>query len=158
MEIPISKGQIYFNGIKYTKAGQDMFVRLMVQTPSDINTLRYYVEHILIPQVISDPKLVDNKFLKNMSFGEKAGVPFWKPTLNMSTIGQSVKTQAQYEELLNDFEKLYDVKIAGIRFVDWLYLYNMIVHQDKMGSNTFTRFFEGLVGRGVESLAFEYSE
>lgn len=34
----------------------------------------------------------------------------------------------------------------------------MIVHQDKMGSNTFTRFFEGLVGRGVESYAYDYSK
>lgn len=95
-----------------------MSVGILVQTPSDINTLRYYIEHILIPQVIANPRLSDNKFLQNLSFGEKAGVPFWKPTLNMSTIGQSVKTQTQYEELLNDFEKLYDVKIAGIRFVD----------------------------------------
>lgn len=158
LAIPVLKGQVYWNGSRYVKAEKDMSEKILVQTPSDINTLRYYIEQILIPAVIADPKLADNKFLQNMSFGEKAGVPFWKPALNMSTIGQSVKTQAQYEELLNDFEKLYDVKISGIRFVDWLYLYNMIVHQDKMGSNTFTRFFEGLVGRGVESYAYDYSK
>lgn len=157
IKIPIKKGQEYWDGFKYVKASEDHTVPMNIDSPNALNTLRNYIEKVIIPK--AKEQHPNNAFLKNIVFGAKDGLAFWKPSINMTTISQSIKNQAQYDDMLEAFTALHDVTIDATPYsiADWIYLYNMIVNRDKFGTSTFTRFFEGLVSKGKDSFAFNFA-
>ena len=125
---------------------------LRLDNENNINKFRSYVENYAIP-LLKD-KLKNNKFVQLLTFGLRQGVPFYKLPLNMVQVDNTQKTRALYEEALYAFNNLNKVKITGIdmNLVDMLYLYNLVVNQDKFGPNSMTRIFEDLVSSGNEDL------
>lgn len=126
-------------------------VMIPISTFESISTLRKYIEDYVIP--LLKKSLPDNIFIQSLALGikfderTKVQKPFWKLPFNMIQIDSNSKTLDLYEKCLSGFNDLQNVKLRDLDInpVDLLYLYNLIVNDDKFGQTSLTRIFEDLI-------------
>lgn len=135
-----------------------------------IASFKRLMDEYIIPELIK--RGGDNEFLRNLTTGFRkdnlTGQPitFWKLSINLSDSTKSAKLAALYEPIAQAFNRIVDSKLSdfGLDVGDWtigdiFYLYNIIVHRDSIGGDSFTKLFEELtVANNRTSLVYSYNQ
>lgn len=139
-------------------------------SPMDfIASFKRLMDEYIIPTLVA--KNPNNEFLRSLTTGFRkdalTGQPltFWKPAINLSDTVKSPKLTALYEPIAQAFNEIVDKNVSelGVHVGDWtigdlFYLYNVIVHRDSIGGDSFTKLFEELtVANNRHSLVYGYN-
>ena len=130
-----------------------------------------YIETELIPRLRNNGLVVngrtintaDNAFIKHLTFGkDRDGNTIFRLPYNMTQIDKNPGIQMEYEKILGAFGQLRGIILDnGLSIVDMFYLYNLIIHKDKINSRySLTRLFEDLIASdgGEQLLVFKFNE
>lgn len=130
-----------------------------------------YIETELIPRLRNNGLVVngrtintaDNAFIKHLTFGkDRDGNTIFRLPYNMTQIDKNPGIQMEYEKILSAFGQLRGIILdSGLSIVDMFYLYNLIIHKDKINSRySLTRLFEDLIASdgGEQLLVFKFNE
>lgn len=130
-----------------------------------------YIETELIPRLRNNGLVVnsrtintaDNAFIKHLTFGkDRDGNTIFRLPYNMTQIDKNPGIQMEYEKILSAFGQLRGIILdSGLSIVDMFYLYNLIIHKDKINSRySLTRLFEDLISSkdGEKLLVFKFNE
>lgn len=130
-----------------------------------------YIETELIPRLRNNGLVVngrtintaDNAFIKHLTFGkDRDGNTIFRLPYNMTQIDKNPGIQMEYEKILSAFGQLRGIILdSGLSIVDMFYLYNLIIHNDKINSRySLTRLFEDLIASdgGEQLLVFKFNE
>lgn len=130
-----------------------------------------YIETELIPRLRNNGLVVngrtintaDNAFIKHLTFGkDRDGNTIFRLPYNMTQIDKNPGIQIEYEKILSAFGQLRGIILDnGLSIVDMFYLYNLIIHKDKINSRySLTRLFEDLIASdgGEQLLVFKFNE
>lgn len=130
-----------------------------------------YIETELIPRLRNNGLVVngrtintaDNAFIKHLTFGkDRDGNTIFRLPYNMTQIDKNPGIQMEYEKILSAFGQLRGIILDnGLSIVDVFYLYNLIIHKDKINSRySLTRLFEDLIASdgGEQLLVFKFNE
>ena len=130
-----------------------------------------YIETELIPRLRNNGLVVngrtintaDNAFIKHLTFGkDRDGNTIFRLPYNMTQIDKNPGIQMEYEKILSAFGQLRGIILDnGLSIVDMFYLYNLIIHKDKINSRySLTRLFEDLIASdgGEQLLVFKFNE
>ena len=172
VSIIVPEGHKYYDTNTDKTASTNKILRLNGNSDaiSWLASFKNLMDNYIIPKLIEiNP---DNEFFRNITTGfrkdSNTGKPygFWKPSLDLSEVSKSPKLAALYEPIARDFNKIVSEKIpesVGIGS-DWtygnlFYLYNILVHRDSLGGDSFTKLFEELTtSRNRSSLVYSYNE
>ena len=105
-------------------------------------SLKPYLENVIIP-LIKD-KWSDNLFVQNLlprtmnSSMWKTKIHFWGSAIDLS----DPQNEDQMELIRSDFSRIAGEDINGHSILDWMFLYDLIVHKHAIGSNSLTMVFE----------------
>ena len=93
-------------------------------------------------KIIEDPKLSNNKFIKNLvSDINNDGFVFYKLNLDMQKVNSTPFNSKKYQECLDGFLQLKNFTFNGKPLTDWFMLYNFIVNRNMWGSDRLTSLF-----------------
>lgn len=106
-------------------------------------TLKYYIEEVIIPMLQN--KYGNNLFIRNL-MPRTMNSNMWKTQIHFfgSAIDLSDPQNEDQRELIrSDFAKIAQEKIDERHTIlDWMFLYDLIVHKHTIGSNSLTMLFE----------------
>lgn len=134
-----------------------------------ISKLKSFIETSIIPRLRNNKFIINdqnidtksNEFVRRLTFGKHNGESIFKLPFNMSEIDSNPGIKQEYEKILQAFGELRNIHLeGGLTVVDVFYLYNLIVHKDHFGRNSFTRLFEDLISSkdGEKLLVFKFNE
>lgn len=187
LQLRIPKGMYYYTSSKENRVGEKdsnqraytiSIVRENEQVNNDgklnpidfIASFKRLMDEYIIPELVR--RGGDNEFLRSLTTGfrkdQLTGQPitFWKPAINLSDSTKSAKLAALYEPIAKAFNDIVDKNISefGLNVGDWtigdlFYLYNVIVHRDSIGGDSFTKLFEELtIANNRRSLVYSYNQ
>lgn len=171
ISIIVPKGERYYKGTTNSTAMTDIELGLNdnIDAVTWLATFKNLMDNYIIPRLIE--RNPDNEFFRNITTGfrkdSNTGKPygFWKPSLDLSEVSKSPKLAVLYEPIARDFNKIVNDKIpSDLGIGDWtygnlFYLYNILVHRDSLGGDSFTKLFEELTtARNRSSLVYSYNE
>jgi hypothetical protein len=73
------------------------------------------------------------------------------------TVDNSAQSQKIYGDILNGFGEICGIDYEGQSIGDWLYLYNLLLYNDRFGAKTFTRIFERMVDNNDKALIYQFN-
>lgn len=92
------------------------------------------------------PNYKTNAFIQGLrTVYDKFEVPRLSLELDMMKLNSTPNSQRLFQEYLNGFNQLREVKINGIALSDWFILYNLYVNQNQYGSDRLTTLFKNSV-------------
>lgn len=92
------------------------------------------------------PNYKTNAFIQGLRIVyDKFEVPRLSLELDMMKLNNTPYSQRLFQEYLNGFNQLREVKINGIALSDWFILYNLYVNQNQYGSDRLTTLFKNSV-------------
>ena len=92
------------------------------------------------------PNYRTNAFIQGLrTVYDKFEVPRLSLELDMMKLNSTPSSQKLFQEYLNGFNQLRNVKINGISLSDWFILYNLYVNQNQYGSDRLTTLFKNSV-------------
>lgn len=149
---PIYEGMQYLDELYNTKIaksnrlidlnnapGRASFKKVFESIISQLQTTGKYGEAII-------PDYSTNQFIQGLRIVyDKYEVPRISMELDMMKTDSTPSSQKLFQEYLNGFYKLKDVKINGTSLSDWFILYNLFVNQNSYGSDKLTTIFKNQV-------------
>ena len=158
-EINVPIGQSYYNVDGKPVTSIDINIgNIKFNSSHEIASFKRLMEEYIIPKLIE--RYGDNEFFANLTTGFKrdvtTGMPitFYKLSFNISDIEKSPKLQGLYDNVAKGFNSILYRRIdQDILSGDWtigdlFYMYNLIVHKDAIGGDSFTRLFDELAASG----------
>ena len=92
------------------------------------------------------PNFKKNAFIQGLrTVYDKFEVPRLSLELDMVKLNSTPNSQRLFQEYLNGFNQLREVKINGTSLSDWFILYNLYVNQNQYGSDRLTTLFKNSV-------------
>lgn len=92
------------------------------------------------------PNYKTNAFIQGLRIVyDKFEVPRISLELDMMKLNSTPNSQRLFQEYLNGFNQLREVKINGMSLSDWFILYNLYVNQNQYGSDRLTTLFKNSV-------------
>ena len=92
------------------------------------------------------PNFRTNAFIQGLrTVYDKFEVPRLSLELDMMQLNSTPNSQRLFQEYLNGFNQLREVKINGMALSDWFILYNLYVNQNQYGSDRLTTLFKNSV-------------
>lgn len=92
------------------------------------------------------PNYRTNAFIQGLRVVyDKFEVPRLSLELDMMKLNSTPNSQRLFQEYLNGFNQLREVKINGLALSDWFILYNLYVNQNQYGSDRLTTLFKNSV-------------
>lgn len=96
---------------------------------------------------ITDIKLIkDNEFIRGLMDSSDNGVPFLKLDIDMMNINSTPASSIKFQSYLDGLYKLKNYYLYGRPLSDWFMIYNIIVNQNRYGSDRLTTIFKPFIG------------
>lgn len=164
LELVVPAGQKFYDkGGKECKSKPDEEHIINFKTFDELASFKSLMEDYIIPQLIA--RYGDtNAFFANLTPGFRrdslSGLPvtFYKPAFNISDVSKSPKLQNLYDGIAKGFNEIYNVPFMGWKIGDLFYLYNLLVHKESLGGDSFTKLFEEMTtSNNRHSLVYSYN-
>ena len=150
-ELPINKGARLFNSnrqlVRQLKSGT-----LRIDSEESIASFKYYFENVVIPGLQNGNLFKDreknllvrrNEFIQSLTRDMDGDVPIWKTNINMSA--DSAYTTIQLAKYSKALSQLSNIEFGSHNLADWFALYNLVVNNNRYGSDRLTKAFENFI-------------
>lgn len=147
---------------------------LKFKTGLDYSNFKYVVENYILPKLKDGSLTVnkgnkqqdisDNAFIKGLEQVVKFNRPYLALDIDMGTREVSASTNIKYNQYSQGFKELKSYTLPGFKIAgkdatvqDLFVLYNIIVNQNKYGSDKFTSIFKSSINRkDTNSILYKY--